>query len=68
MNFKFKINSFGGDQLKVILSNIVSLGILQIINYILPILVMPFLVYTIGMGNVGVIAIATAFCAYFHLV
>lgn len=40
---------------------------LQIINYILPILTIPFLVSTIGIEKVGVIAIATAFCTYFQI-
>ncbi|MEA9389298.1 oligosaccharide flippase family protein [Acerihabitans sp. TG2] len=49
------------------IKNMFSLGMLQIINYILPILTIPFLVSTIGIGNVGVIAIATAFCTYFQI-
>lgn len=55
------------NQARKIIGNIFSLGLLQIVNYILPILTIPFLVSTIGIGNVGVIAIATALCTYFQI-
>lgn len=47
--------------------NVFSLGILQFVNYINPILLIPFLVTKIGIGNIGVIAISTAVCAYFQI-
>ncbi|QJW56693.1 Putative O-antigen transporter [Serratia plymuthica] len=58
---------FKNKQSKNILKNIFSLGMLQIINYILPILTIPFFVTTIGIEKVGVIAISTALCAYFQI-
>lgn len=47
--------------------NFASLGTMQIINYILPILLTPFLVSTIGIYNVGIIATAMAIAAYIQL-
>ncbi|WP_225181252.1 oligosaccharide flippase family protein [Pectobacterium aroidearum] len=47
--------------------NIVSLGMLQFVNYINPILLIPFLITKIGIDNIGIIAIATAVCAYFQI-
>lgn len=53
---------------KTIIRNFTSLGVMQTINYILPIVLTPFLVMTIGISNVGVIATMTAISAYFQLV
>lgn len=53
---------------KTILRNFASLGAMQAINYILPIILTPFLVMTIGISNVGIIATMTAISAYFQLV
>ena len=41
---------------------------MQIINYVLPILIMPFLVVKIGISGVGLIATFTAICAYIQLI
>lgn len=51
-----------------ILKNLASLGFMQLINYVLPILIMPFLVVKIGISNVGVLATLTAIGAYLQLV
>ncbi|EIZ9138915.1 oligosaccharide flippase family protein, partial [Cronobacter sakazakii] len=53
--------------LKKILSNIFSLGMLQVVNYILPIIVIPFLVSTIGLENVGILATVSAVISYFQI-
>lgn len=50
------------------LKNIASLGFMQLINYALPIILMPFLVIRIGISNVGLIATFTAIAAYMQLV
>ncbi|WP_265093628.1 oligosaccharide flippase family protein [Cronobacter sakazakii] len=49
------------------MSNIFSLGMLQVVNYILPIIVIPFLVSTIGLENVGILATVSAVISYFQI-
>ncbi|HBY1200325.1 TPA: flippase, partial [Klebsiella pneumoniae] len=46
------------------LKNLASLGFMQIINYALPIILMPYLIIKIGISNVGLIATITAITAY----
>ncbi|MCS3430539.1 oligosaccharide flippase family protein [Klebsiella sp. BIGb0407] len=53
---------------KKFLKNLTSLSVLQVVNYILPLLLIPFLVKKIGINNVGLIAVMTAIAAYFQLV
>lgn len=50
-----------------VVKNFASLGLMQAINYLLPIILTPYLVVTIGISNVGIIATMTAFAAYFQL-
>lgn len=49
------------------LKNLASLGFMQIINYALPIILMPYLIIKIGISNVGLIATITAITAYIQL-
>ena len=56
---KFKNNS-------TILSNMASLGILQIANYIIPILVIPFIVRGLGVDKFGVVSYAQNIISYFN--
>ncbi|HDC8884092.1 oligosaccharide flippase family protein [Escherichia coli] len=51
-----------------VLRNFASLGLMQVINYVLPIVIIPFLVNKIGIYNVGLIATFTAIAAYMQLV
>ncbi|WP_367299471.1 oligosaccharide flippase family protein [Hafnia alvei] len=53
---------------KRLLGNIFSLAMLQLINYILPLILIPYLVIHIGIDNVGVIATASALCIYFQMI
>lgn len=53
---------------KKLLRNLASLGMMQMVNYVLPILIMPFLVVKIGISNVGLLATFTAITAYMQLV
>lgn len=56
------------ENLRQVLDNIFSLAALQALNYILPILMLPFFIRTIGMDNVGVIATAIALVTYFQMI
>ncbi len=50
-----------------VLGNIVSLYSLQGLNYALPVLVLPFLVRTLGIEKYGLIAFAQSFAQYFTI-
>ncbi|XCN85982.1 oligosaccharide flippase family protein [Klebsiella pneumoniae] len=47
--------------------NFASLGTMQVINYIVPILLTPFLVMKIGIANVGITATSMAVATYIQL-
>jgi PST family polysaccharide transporter len=52
---------------QVVLQNFLSLSSLQGINYLLPLLILPYLVRTIGPDKFGLIAFAQAFVQYFMI-
>jgi polysaccharide transporter, PST family len=52
---------------KVVFKNFISLSSLQGINYLLPILVLPYLIRIIGPEKFGLIAFAQAFVQYFMI-
>ncbi len=52
---------------KVVLKNAFSLSALQMLNYILPIIILPYLVRIIGAGKFGLIAFAQALAQYFSI-
>lgn len=52
----------------IIISNFLSLFVLQGLNYILPLITVPYLVRTLGPEKYGVIVFATAFITYFQVV
>lgn len=53
---------------KRIVANFLWLSIVQVVNYVLPMLTVPYLIVTIGVKNIGVIAFASAVCSYFLIV
>ena len=62
---RFYDNIATAEEKQVVLGNFISLSTLQGINYVLPILVLPYLVRVIGAEKFGLIAFAQAFVQYF---
>ncbi len=56
--FKYKDN-------KILLSNFLSLSSLQVANFILPLLTIPYLIRVLGLDLYGLLAFATAMTMYF---
>jgi len=52
---------------KVLVSNFLALGVVQGLNFLLPLLVVPYLLYTLGVEIFGLLAMATAFSSYFMI-
>ena len=50
---------------KTVLRNFTSLSVVQAINYILPVIILPYIFRIIGPGKFGLIAFAQAFVQYF---
>lgn len=50
---------------KTLLENFFSLGALQIINLILPLVVLPYMIATVGFERYGILVLASSLVAYF---
>lgn len=56
------------NQYKTIINNLISLVILQGLNYLLPLITVPYLTRVLGPTNYGIIIFATATIMYFQMV
>jgi PST family polysaccharide transporter len=56
-----------GDR-KILLSNFFSLSVLQLTNFLLPLLIFPYLVRVLGIDKYGVVAYAQAFTTFFVII
>jgi PST family polysaccharide transporter len=67
MNSIFKIRKISADY-KRLLSNFFSLSVLQGLNYLFPLITMPYLTRVLGMDKYGLVSYAAVIISYFQMV
>jgi PST family polysaccharide transporter len=64
---KLKKNFLQHSDIKSLFKNIFSISAVKIFDYILPILVIPYIVRIIGVTNFGKVSVAQSFISYFSI-
>ncbi|TQV62355.1 MAG: flippase [Sulfurovum sp.] len=62
------LNKIANSDVKRLFANFISLLVLQGANYILPLLILPYLIRTIGVENFGILSFAEATITYFMII
>ena len=63
LKYGFKDQNING-----LAENFASLSVLQIVNYLLPLVTLPYLIRTLGVENYGLVMFAQAFILYFLMI
>ncbi len=62
------LDKYRGMGIRVLLQNFLSLSVLQAANYLLPLIILPYLVRMIGVEKLGLIVFAQAVIQYFNII
>ena len=51
--------------MKVLYKNILSLGIVKLLQYLIPLIAYPYIIYIVGLEKFGLVTVALSFCVFF---